>query len=82
LVRLHAAGSRTRKQFGAAMTIGFFNWTDAEQVTSVNLAQFGLDPQRIALRDFWTNEAKAATGTVLTIVLPARGHAIMDVIPQ
>ncbi len=82
LVRHHAAGSRTRKEFGAVGTIGFFNWGDAEQVTSVNLAQFGLDPQQIKLRDFWTKAAQTATNGVLTLVLPARGHAILDVIPK
>ena len=82
LVRPHTADSRTRKEFGAAMTIGFFNWTDAEQVTSLNLTQLGLDPKKIELHDFWTKAGQTAAKGILTVVLPARGHALLDVIPQ
>ena len=64
------------------MTIGFFNWTDAEQVTSVNLTQFGFDPQKIELHDFWTKAGQTAPKGILTAVLPARGHVLLDVILQ
>lgn len=82
LVRHHPADSRTRKQFGAVMTIGFFNWGDAAQTTSLDLTPLGLDPQRFALRDFWTGEAHSHSGGVVTAVLPARSHSIWDVISR
>ena len=82
LVRHHADGSRTRKEFGAVMTIGFFNWGDAAQATALDLAQLGLDPQRVQLRDFWTGQAHVHADGMATATLPARSHFIWDVVPQ
>jgi len=80
LVRHHAAESRTHKKFSAVMTIGFFNWGDTDQVTSLNLKEFAIDPHRIELRDFWTGEPRAHTGEIVTAALAGRSHVMWDVI--
>ena len=62
------------------MTIGFFNWGDAVQATALDVTQLGLEPQRIALHDFWTGKAQPHTGCMVAAALPARSHLMWDVI--
>lgn len=80
LVREHARGSYTRRKFGVAATIGLFNWTDARQVSAYCLADLSLGKKTPLVRDFWTNREIEARDGVVTVTLPPRGHAMMDVI--
>ncbi len=79
LIREHAAGSLTRRQFGVAATVAFFNWGETEQAVSLPVSALGGKRRALKLADFWTGKAVACRGDVLSACLPPRGHVMWDV---
>jgi len=79
LVRPHASGSKTRKQFGIAATIGLFNWDNAAQSLAVSLSQLGFKAKAVQLKDFWSGKTISVEGDLLAAKLDPRQHLLVDV---
>jgi hypothetical protein len=79
LVRQHEPGSKTRKQFGVAATIAFFNWDNTAASMAISMAELGIKPKSATLKDFWTGKAISLEAGVLSATLEPRQHLLVDV---
>jgi hypothetical protein len=79
LVRLHDAGSKTRREHGVLATVGLFNWEPSAQDIAVSLAELGLRDGTLRARDFWTGRRMPLRDGVVAARLKPREHLIIDI---
>ncbi len=81
LMRAHSPESLTYKKFGVSATIGFFNWTNTEQIYCLPFSALELagDMKDVEFTDFWTGKPYVMTTKDIIVKLDKKEHLLLDI---